>query len=268
VEIIANTPASTGSFSWTVPNIISDVCRVKLTDVSDINVYDKSNSVFSILLYELALTSPNGGEYYTPGNSTSITWENTLVSDIKIEYTGLRPGEKMFEELSFSEESVQGTEIEKIYCLKSCEDTDGNAFEIVEEMSKIGRDEKKMRQAIWDVVPKYDENEEREIVEELGVESVAGKFLGMVEHNFIQKGRQHCEWNVVFELSIDSLEPENNVIAAEDHISFKWCKVGDLKFAKLEPAVLCKLLPQWLTDDCKEELWASGGDFVTANLTN
>ena len=104
---------------------------------------------------------------------------------------------------------------------------------------------------------------EREIIEELGVESVAGKFLGMVEHNFIQKERHHCEWNVVFELRIDSLEPENDVIATEDHISFKWCKISELKSAKLEPAILCDRLPQWLTDDCREERWASGGDFVT-----
>ncbi len=104
---------------------------------------------------------------------------------------------------------------------------------------------------------------EREIVEELGVESVAGSFLGMVEHNFVQKGRQHCEWNVVFELGIDALNPEDEVIAAEDHISFRWCKISELKSAKLEPNVLCELLPKWLEDGCKESRWVSGGDFIT-----
>jgi len=88
-------------------------------------------------------------------------------ADIKIEYTGLRPGEKMFEELSFSEESVQGTEIEKIYCLKSYESMGERTFDIIDKMSKIGRNEMKMRHAIWDIVPKFDENEKREIVEEL-----------------------------------------------------------------------------------------------------
>jgi len=109
---------------------------------------------------------------------------------------------------------------------------------------------------------------EREIVEELGVESIAGRFLGMVEHSFVQKGRQHCEWNVVFGLTIDSLNPENEVVSAEDHIRFKWCRLDELESAKLEPAVLCELLPKWLIDNYEGERWESGGDFVTANLTN
>ncbi len=108
----------------------------------------------------------------------------------------------------------------------------------------------------------------REIVEELGVESVAGEFLGMIEHSFIQKGRRHCEWNVVFDLDIDSLDPEKDVAATEDHISFRWCDIKELKKSNLEPEILCDLLPKWMTDNYGEERWASGGDFVTANLTN
>lgn len=100
---------------------------------------------------------------------------------------------------------------------------------------------------------------EREIVEELGVESSAGEFLGVVEHSFIQKGRRHCEWTVFFELDIPSLDSANTVVAAEDHISFQWCDIFELSAAKLEPAVLCDLLPQWLSGRGKR--WASGGDF-------
>jgi 8-oxo-dGTP pyrophosphatase MutT (NUDIX family) len=100
---------------------------------------------------------------------------------------------------------------------------------------------------------------EREIVEELALESVAGRFLGMVEHSFIQKGRRHCEWNVFFELDIPSLESADDVASAEDHISFEWCDISQLKAVKLEPAVICDLLPQWLSDS--GERWLSGGDF-------
>ena len=35
--------------------------------------------------------------------------------DIKIEYTGLRPGEKLYEELLMDEEGIQKTKSEKIY---------------------------------------------------------------------------------------------------------------------------------------------------------
>jgi len=41
-------PASDGSFFWTTPDVSSDECKIKLTDVTDVNVYDKSNDVFSI----------------------------------------------------------------------------------------------------------------------------------------------------------------------------------------------------------------------------
>jgi len=86
-EIISSTSATTGTYNWTVPNFSSDECKIKLTDTENINVYDKSNEVFSISLYELELTLPNGGEYYIPGDLISIIWEQTLVSNIKIEYT-------------------------------------------------------------------------------------------------------------------------------------------------------------------------------------
>jgi len=36
---------------------------------------------------ELTIISPNGGESYTSGESTSISWGNSTVSDIKIEYS-------------------------------------------------------------------------------------------------------------------------------------------------------------------------------------
>jgi FlaA1/EpsC-like NDP-sugar epimerase len=89
--------------------------------------------------------------------------------DIPIEYTGLRPGEKMFEELSFSEETVTKTMIEKIYCLKAYESLKTGAMDIVADMEKIGRNESAMRHAIWQIVPKFDENEKREIVEDLSI---------------------------------------------------------------------------------------------------
>jgi len=38
--------------------------------------------------------------------------------DIKLKYIGLRPGEKMFEELSMSAESVDTTSHEKIFVLR------------------------------------------------------------------------------------------------------------------------------------------------------
>lgn len=113
-----------------------------------------------------------------------------------------------------------------------------------------------------DFMEKARDGLEREIVEELAVSSSAGRFLGMVEHSFMQKGKPHCEWNVVFELSIPDLLPAKTPLAAEDHITFKWWDLDDLHSAKLEPEVLCELLPEWLGNAIAGERWSSGGNYV------
>ena len=87
LEIVASTPASPGTYPWTLPDLTSYQCKVKLTDVTEINVYDKSDNSFTISAYELILITPNGGECYVPGSTVSIVWEDTPVADIKIEYT-------------------------------------------------------------------------------------------------------------------------------------------------------------------------------------
>ena len=38
----------------------------------------------------------------------------------------------------------------------------------------------------------------REVKEELGVGSTTGKFLGVVENTFMQKGQKHAEINLVY----------------------------------------------------------------------
>lgn len=85
--ISSSTSASSGSYNWTTPNITSNECKIKLTDTDDINVYDKSNTVFSIQSYDLTLTSPNGGNYYVIGDLVPIQWSSTPVANIKIEFS-------------------------------------------------------------------------------------------------------------------------------------------------------------------------------------
>ena len=45
----------------------------------------------------------------------------------------------------------------------------------------------------------------REIHEELGVKAVVGRFLGCVEHCFVQQGRRHAEINLLFALRLRRL---------------------------------------------------------------
>lgn len=57
--IAASTPANTGNYSWTIPNISSDQCLVRISDESDAGIFDVSDDVFSIIL-NIAPTLPDG----------------------------------------------------------------------------------------------------------------------------------------------------------------------------------------------------------------
>ena len=83
--ITQKTPASTEKYTWITPATTSYNCKIKLTDINNVNSYIKSDSVFSIQSYNLELLTPNGEEYLIPGELKTITWSKTPVKNIKIE---------------------------------------------------------------------------------------------------------------------------------------------------------------------------------------
>lgn len=87
---------------------------------------------------------------------------------------------------------------------------------------------------------------EREVAEEMGLRSTAGRFLGCVEHAFRQKGRWHAEINLLFRLRIPGLTPAVPPESREDWIEFLWVPSERLRTARLEPAALVDRLPRWL----------------------
>jgi len=74
----------------------------------------------------------------------------------------------------------------------------------------------------------------REVKEELGVDSTAGKFLGVVENSFLQFGRPHAEINLVYELKFAG---DVKATSREDWLEFEWWSLNDLSRANLLPAV-------------------------------
>ena len=80
----------------------------------------------------------------------------------------------------------------------------------------------------------------REIKEETGLESTAGKLLGVVENSFFQHGEKHCEINLVYELSIAN----GDVTAQEDWIGFEWCPLSNLDAANLLPVDIRRMIPE------------------------
>jgi uncharacterized protein (TIGR02145 family) len=85
--IIGSTPASSGSYSWTIPNNPSTQCMIKLSDPSDSTIKSISTSSFTIWIPTISLSSPNGGENWKVGEIDTIKWSSTHVTNARIDYT-------------------------------------------------------------------------------------------------------------------------------------------------------------------------------------
>lgn len=87
---------------------------------------------------------------------------------------------------------------------------------------------------------------EREIFEELGLESRAGRFLGAVEHGFRQGGKKKSEISLLFHLKIPGVRPGRPIVPAEPKLAFRWVPMSKLGRIRMEPTPLRKHLAAWL----------------------
>ena len=85
---------------------------------------------------------------YTPGE------------DIKIEYTGLRPGEKLYEELLMDEEGIQKTKSRKIYIGKPILLDENRLTQDLEELKSICNkgSKEEIIQMLLKIVPTFKTN--------------------------------------------------------------------------------------------------------------
>jgi len=85
--IVASAAASSGSYSWTIPDAITTTARVRVTNVDDSAVSDASNANFKIA-GSLTVGAPNGGEAWLIGTSQNITWTKSgSIANVKLEYS-------------------------------------------------------------------------------------------------------------------------------------------------------------------------------------
>lgn len=76
--------------------------------------------------------------------------------DIEIEYTGLRPGEKLFEELLMEEEGLSSTNNELIFVGKQIDIDEEEFLRKVEELDKAAKDEvEDIRERVMELIPTY-----------------------------------------------------------------------------------------------------------------
>lgn len=82
--------------------------------------------------------------------------------DIEIKFTGLRPGEKLYEELLISEENLKKTNNERIFVAQQTNVEDEVIQEKVQKMVHSAFEEEcDIRQLVKDLVPEYVIKEER-----------------------------------------------------------------------------------------------------------
>ena len=85
--IIASTNASAGTYTWTIPDAISNQVLVRITDTLDSSTTDDSNAVFSIK-GSLTVTAPNGSEVWIVGDAQNITWTKTgTIPTVTLDYS-------------------------------------------------------------------------------------------------------------------------------------------------------------------------------------
>jgi ADP-ribose pyrophosphatase YjhB (NUDIX family) len=84
---------------------------------------------------------------------------------------------------------------------------------------------------------------QREIREELGVESIVGRYLGAVEHQWYRNDTPQYEVNHCFSVDVPALTAPESPEAQEAYLSFEWAPLDRLDAAALQPAPLRHLLP-------------------------
>ena len=86
--------------------------------------------------------------------------------DIKIVFTGLRPGEKLFEELLMDEEGLQKTDNKLIFIGKPIEVDEDVFKKQLQDLEVAAKDEtKNIRKRVQEIVPTYvikDKNKEKD----------------------------------------------------------------------------------------------------------
>lgn len=75
--------------------------------------------------------------------------------DIPVVYTGLRPGEKLFEELLLSDEGIRKTENDLIYIGKDEPFNDETLIRDLQELSAATVEGKDIRELLLKIVPQY-----------------------------------------------------------------------------------------------------------------
>lgn len=74
-------------YVWELPKVFSTNCYVRIESSVDSSVYDQSILPFAILQPNITISEPQNNQTIGSRIATNISWENTLVSKVKVEYS-------------------------------------------------------------------------------------------------------------------------------------------------------------------------------------
>lgn len=78
----------TGAFTWRIPDVSGEYCKVRITSNDNAQVLDESDTFFQILNGSLLIEKPNGGDTLYMGQDENITWQTSgEIGDSKLEYS-------------------------------------------------------------------------------------------------------------------------------------------------------------------------------------
>jgi len=119
-------------FEWEVPNIISDECFIRISDVAHPDVVSMNEEPFTIS--NLDLLAPNGFEVFMNDIPVEISWTSELVGDLNIFYLPEENGDwvNIVENIASSDESyIWYPEVASDWCKIKIEEVDySNVYDI------------------------------------------------------------------------------------------------------------------------------------------
>jgi hypothetical protein len=86
-HIISNSTPNDGSFTWDpIPlEVLGDHNRIEIANLDDQSVFDDSDADFSVVLPDIQLITPNGGEAWGTGSTQEISWTfNPAIENVNI----------------------------------------------------------------------------------------------------------------------------------------------------------------------------------------
>lgn len=85
--LVTSTPAASGSFNITLPDGVSENCKIRISDATNINIYSRNKSNFSVFENKELSFSQNIPDKLKSGESIPIRWDSEGISEVTIEYS-------------------------------------------------------------------------------------------------------------------------------------------------------------------------------------